>query len=183
MVQPKFSKGGPVEDAERAEIIRLHGEGYGRNEIARLTRRAQRTVSIICAEEGLVFDTTMTEDATRHRQAQLAALRTDTAMDLHLDGMKLTQQMWEPCTIYNFGGKDNTYEDHDVDQPPPIDKKSLMAAAGIAFEKSMKLVPPVTETGEDDARSMLGKVMTGLTQVWQQAQAEQASGDEGDDAS
>ncbi len=69
----------PVTDDDRAEIIRLHGGGNGRNEIARLTGRAQRTVSVICAEEGLVFDVSMTEDATRHRVAQLAALRADTA--------------------------------------------------------------------------------------------------------
>ncbi|MFG2780812.1 helix-turn-helix domain-containing protein [Streptomyces prunicolor] len=148
MTQPKFSKGGLVEPSERAEIIRLHGEGKGRNEIARLTQRAQRTVSIICADEGLTFDTTMTEEATRHRIAQLAVLRADTAMDLHVDGMKLTQQMWEPAKIFNFGGKDNTYNEKDVDEPPADVKRSLMTAAGIAFEKSLKLVPPEREDAE-----------------------------------
>lgn len=145
MVAAKYSKGGLVTDEERAEIIRLHGEGHGRNDIARITRRSSRTVSVICAEEGLEFDVTLTEEATRHRVAQLAALRADTAMDLHLDGMRLTQQMWEPGKIFSFGGKDNTYNDHDVNEPPAIDKKNLMAAAGIAFEKSLKLVPPERE--------------------------------------
>ncbi|WP_326647399.1 MULTISPECIES: hypothetical protein [unclassified Streptomyces] len=42
-------------------------------------------------------------------------------------------------------------------------------------------MPPVTESGEDDARSMLGKVMTGLLQVWQKQQA--STGDQGGDAS
>lgn len=182
MTRPKVSKGGLVTTAERAEIIRLHGEGKGRNEIARLTRRSPRTVSLICAEEDLVFDVTMTEDATRHRVAQLAALRAETAMDLHLDAMRLTQQMWEPGTVYNFGGKDNVFSKADVDELSAQDKKNLMSSAGIALEKSLKLVPPVTETGEDDARSMLGKMMTGLQQVWNEQQAA-TSGDEGDDAS
>ncbi len=148
MPDPKFSKGGPITSEERTEIVRLHGEGKGRNEIARLTRRAQRTVSLICAEEGLVFDATMSEDATRHRMAQLAALRAEAAMDLHLDGMRLTQRMWEPGKIYNFGGKDNTYAERDVDEPPAGDKRNLMAAAGTAFEKSMKLAPPEREDTE-----------------------------------
>ncbi|MGV2918484.1 helix-turn-helix domain-containing protein [Streptomyces alfalfae] len=182
MTRPKVSKGSLVTDDERAEIIRLHGEGKGRNEIARLTRRSQRTVSLICQEEGIVFDVTMTEDATRHRAAQLAALRTETAMDLHLDAMRLTQQMWEPGKVFNFGGKDNTYRDKDVEEPAAIDKKNLMAAAGIALEKSMRLAPPVTETGEDDARTMIGKMMSGLQQVWNEAQ-QRPAGDEGDDAS
>ncbi|WP_159058991.1 helix-turn-helix domain-containing protein [Streptomyces scabiei] len=171
----------PVTDDERAEIIRLHAAGKGRNEIARRTGRAQRTVSLICAEEGLIFDTSMTEDATRARIAQLAALRADTAVDLHLDALRLTQQMWEPATIYNFGGKDNTYRDKAVDEPPAIDKKALMTAAGIALEKSLKLVPPNDEGGANDARSMVGQLITGLTAIHraQQQEAEQATEDEG----
>lgn len=166
----------PVTDEDRAEIIRLHGEGYGRNEIARRTGRAQRTVSVICAEEGLVFDASMTEDATRHRVAQLAALRADTAIDLHLDALKLTQQMWEPAKIYNFGGKDNTFNWKDVDQPPAVDKKNLMAAAGIALEKSLKLVPPADDAGADDARSMLGQLMRGLKAAYDEAASEEPEG-------
>ncbi|MFF8656814.1 helix-turn-helix domain-containing protein [Streptomyces huasconensis] len=181
MTRPKISKGGLVEPEERAEIIRLHSEGRGRNEIARLTRRSQRTVSIICAEEGLTFDVTMTEEATRHRVAQLADRRAMLAEALQDDAERLTEQMWQPAVVFNFGGKDNTYEKREVEEPPADAKKNLMASAGIAIEKSLKLVPPVAETGEDDARSMLGKMMSGLTQVWQEQQA--ARGDEGDDAS
>ncbi|WP_328846131.1 helix-turn-helix domain-containing protein [Streptomyces sp. NBC_00258] len=168
----------PVTPEDRDEIILLHGEGKGRNEIARLTGRAQRTVSVICAEEGLVFDASMTEDATRHRVAQLAALRADTAVDLHLDALKLTQQMWEPATIFNFGGKDNTYRDKHVSEPPSGDKKNLMAAAGIALEKSLKLVPPADDTGVEDAQSVLGQLMVGLKAAYDQAKSEEAGNEE-----
>ncbi|MFE5815196.1 hypothetical protein ACFQ6S_17545 [Streptomyces sp. NPDC056479] len=57
----------------------------------------------------------MTEGATAHRVAQLAALRVDTALDF----------AWE-----------------EVDEPPAADKRSLMTAAAIALEKPRKLVPP-----------------------------------------
>ena len=163
-----------VSDDERAEIVRLHALGLGRNEIARQVGRAQRTVSLICAEEGLVFDTSMTEDATRARVAQLAALRADTAVDLHLDAMRLTQQMWEPATIYNFGGKDNTYRDKAVDEPPALDKKALMTAAGIALEKSLKLVPPADDAGAEAAKSVLGQLMVGLKAAYDEALEEAA---------
>ncbi|WP_405956106.1 helix-turn-helix domain-containing protein [Streptomyces phaeochromogenes] len=168
----------PVTPEDRDEIILLHGEGKGRNEIARLTGRAQRTVSVICAEEGLVFDASMTEDATRHRVAQLAALRADTAVDLHLDALKLTQQMWEPATIYNFGGKDNTYRSRKVDEPPSGDKKNLMAAAGIALEQSRRLVPPADDTGVEDAQSVIGQLMVGLKAAYDQAKSEEAGNEE-----
>lgn len=172
----------PITPEDRDEIILLHAQGKGRNEIARLVDRAQRTVSVICAEEGLVFDVSMTEDATRHRVAQLAALRADTAVDLHLDALKLTQQMWEPAVVFNFGGKENSYNERLVEEPPTGDKKNLMVAAGVALEKSLKLVPPADGSGTEDARSMVGQLITGLTAIHraQQQEAEQATEDEGD---
>jgi hypothetical protein len=153
-----FSKGGPVTDEERAEIIRLHGEGKGRNEIARLTRRSLRTVSLICADEGLTFDVTMTEEATRHRMANLAERRAILAEALQTDAEKLTEQLWRPHWVFNFGGKDNTYEKRLLDEPPADAKKNLMASAGIAIEKSLKLVPP----RDDDGTEQVGSLLTSL---------------------
>ncbi|MFE0808200.1 helix-turn-helix domain-containing protein [Streptomyces rochei] len=158
MPKPKFSKGGTVTDEERAEIIRLHGEGKGRNEIARLTRRSLRTVSLICADEGLTFDVTMTEEATRHRMANLAERRAILAEALQTDAEKLTEQLWQPHWVFNFGGKDNTYEKRLLDEPPSDAKKNLMASAGIAIEKSLKLVPP----RDDDGTEQVGSLLTSL---------------------
>jgi transposase-like protein len=134
-----------VTDADRAEIIRLHGEGLGRNEIARRIGRAQRTVSLICAEEGLVFDVTMTEEATRHRVAQLADRRAMLAEALQDDAERLTEQLWQPTKVFRIGGAANKYTEKQLDEPPSDAKKDLMAAAGIAIEKSLKLVPPERE--------------------------------------
>lgn len=172
----------PVTDEEREQVRALHAEGHGRNEIARRIGRSQRTISLLAAAMHLTFDRTATEEATRARRADLAERRVILAEALQSDAEQLTEQMWQPATIYNFGGKDNTYEEKHVDQPPTLDKKNLMLAAGVAIEKSLKLVPPVTETGEDDAKSMLGKVMSGLAAVWNEQQGA-AGGDEGDDAS
>jgi len=134
-----------VTDAEKAEIVRLHGIGVGRNEISRQIGRAPRTVSIVCAAEGLVFDVTMTEEATRHRVAQLADRRAMLAEALQDDAERLTAQMWEPAKVFNIGGAANKYVEHDVDEPPADAKKALMAAAGMAIDRSLKLVPPERE--------------------------------------
>ncbi len=168
--------GRPVTEDDYERVRQLHALGMGRNAIAREIDRAQRTVSVIAAELGLVFDVSMTEDATRARVAQLAALRADTAIDLHLDALKLTQQMWEPAVVFNFGGKENTYNEREVDEPPTADKKNLMAAAGIALEKSLKLVPPADDAGADDARSMLGQLMRGLKAAYDEAASEEPEG-------
>ncbi|PNG17492.1 helix-turn-helix domain-containing protein [Streptomyces cahuitamycinicus] len=167
----------PITDEDYQRIAELHALGMGRNAIAREIGRAQRTVSVIAAELGLTFDTSMTEDATRARIAQLAALRADTALDLHLDALKLTQSMWEPAKVFNFGGKDNTFASREVEEPPAADKKALMTAAGIALEKSLKLVPPSDDAGAEDARSMLGQLMRGLKAAYEEAGGEEAEGE------
>ncbi|UFQ18246.1 MULTISPECIES: helix-turn-helix domain-containing protein [Streptomyces] len=137
-----------VTDAELAEIIRLHGEGKGRNEIARLIGRAQPTASIVCSDEGLVFDVTMTEEATRHRAAQLADRRAMLAEALQDDAERLTAQLRAPARVYRIGGSSNFYTKCQVDELPADAKKDLMGAAGIAIAKSLKLVPPEREDTE-----------------------------------
>ncbi|MGX1909012.1 hypothetical protein ACWIID_09135 [Streptomyces phaeochromogenes] len=165
----------PVTEEDYERVRELHALRMGRNEIAREIGRAQRTVSVIAQELGLVFDTTMTEDATRARIAQLAEKRAILADALVDDALRLTEQVWAPSIIYNFGGKENTYNFEAVDEPPAIDKKALMTAAGIAVEKSMKLVPPAEDSGIENAESMLGKLMAGLVTAYDQAREEVAS--------
>lgn len=148
----------PVTEEDYERVRELHALRMGRNEIAREIGRAQRTVSVIAQELGLVFDTTMTEDATRARVAQLAEKRAILADALVDDALRLTEQVWAPSVIYNFGGKDNTYRWENVDEPPAIDKKALMTAAGIAVEKSLKLVP---STDGDDTEEV-GSLLTNL---------------------
>lgn len=169
----------PVTDEERAEIRRLHAQGLGRNEIARQLGRGGRTVSVVAASMGLTFDNAaQTDAATRVRKAQLAARRMDLAEDLQTDAERLTEQMWQPAIVYSFGGKDNTYEKRDVDEPPADAKKALMSAAGMAIDRSLKLVPAEETAAEDEARSMLGQLMVGLKAVYDDAQREAAAGAE-----
>ena len=134
-----------VTDEDKAEIIRLHGLNLGRNEIARQVGRSQRMVSIVCHAAGLEFDVSRTEEATRHRIAQLADRRAMLAEALQDDAERLSAQLWEPAKVFNIGGSANKYTEHEVDEPPADAKKALMASAGIAIEKSLKLVPPERE--------------------------------------
>ncbi|MCX5587557.1 helix-turn-helix domain-containing protein [Streptomyces erythrochromogenes] len=136
----------PVTDAEREQIRRLHAEGHGRNEIARRTGRGTRTISVQCAAMNLVFDNTATEAATAARNAQLAEKRSILADALVDDALRLTEQMWQPAKVYNIGGKDNTYTEQLVPEPPAADKRALMTAATAAAAQSLRLVPPETET-------------------------------------
>ncbi|MFF6829631.1 helix-turn-helix domain-containing protein [Streptomyces longwoodensis] len=135
----------PFSEDEIAELCRLHAEGKGRNEIARALGRSLRGVSIHAGRLGLTFDRTATEAATRARKADLEERRVILAEALQEDAERLTEQLWAPHWVFNFGGKDNSYERRLLDEPPADAKKNLMSAAGIAIEKSLKLVPPERE--------------------------------------
>ncbi|QJT04367.1 helix-turn-helix domain-containing protein [Streptomyces asoensis] len=126
-------------------VRRLHAQGMGRNEIARTINRGTRTVSVLAAEMNLVFEITVTEEATRHRVAQLAERRAILAEALQDDAERLTEQLWQPAKVFRIGGAANKYVERELDEPPADAKRDLLAAASIAIEKSLKLVPPERE--------------------------------------
>ncbi|MFJ3834457.1 helix-turn-helix domain-containing protein [Streptomyces sp. NPDC090054] len=142
----QFTAGGPLSNDELAALRALHAEGHGRNEIARRLDRSPRTISVHAARMHLSFACTATEEATRVRKIQLEEKRVILADALADDALRLSAQVWEPTVVYNFGGKDNTYEEKAVPEPPPADKRALMAAATSAAAQSLRLVPPETET-------------------------------------
>ncbi|SFL04787.1 hypothetical protein [Streptomyces pini] len=61
---------GPVQ-GRAWEVVRLIGQGFGRNEIARMTGVSTATVSRIAQRNGLSFDRTQTEKALKARIADL----------------------------------------------------------------------------------------------------------------
>jgi hypothetical protein len=165
-------------DEDRAEITRLHAQGLGRNDIMRATGLSARRVSGLAAELGLSFNRgPQLAEATETRRQDLASRRLALAEQLLTDAENLRARMWQPTIVYAFGGKDNTFEERTLDEAPAADKKNLMATAGMAIDRSLKLCPPAEENGIDNARSMLGKLMTGLTAVWNEQQ--EAASDEG----
>ncbi|MGW7198469.1 helix-turn-helix domain-containing protein [Streptomyces chryseus] len=141
-----MGKARPVTDEDRAEVVRLHGQGKGRNEIAKLLRRSGKTISDIAAAAGLSFERAAeVRAATEVRQADLAALRSQLALDLTYDAMKLREKLWKPTIVYNFGGAENTYAQHTFDEAPPAEARTLLSALGVAVDRSLKLSPPETD--------------------------------------
>ncbi|MEC4016087.1 helix-turn-helix domain-containing protein [Streptomyces sp. H27-D2] len=173
-----MNAGKPIADEERARIRKLHAAGQGRNEIARELNRPVGTISNLAKAMGLSFDKSATAAATAVRKADLAAMRTASAITLHEIGDRLLQQVFEPHTVWSFGGKDNVYNDEPHPQPPAPDKKALIQAAATAFDRSMKMSPPTEGTALDDARSMLGDLGTALKQLAETDDGAMTDGDE-----
>ena len=153
---------GTISEDRFDEFRDLHEQGLGRNAIAREMGIAPVVASRTAEYLGLTFDRSRIQAATEARLADLADRRSRLAVDLIDDAEKLRAQMWQPAIIYSFGGKDNTYAEEHVPEPPSADKRALMSTAGMAIDRSLKLVPPIEEAGTDHAASMLDNLAAGI---------------------
>ncbi|URC17981.1 helix-turn-helix DNA binding domain protein [Streptomyces phage Eastland] len=151
----------PIDDKDRRRVRELHAAGKSRNEIARALKRSPSTVSKIAADQGLTFDRAPVEAATAARKADLAARRADIAIRLHDVAERELAKMTKPHLYFEWGGKDHTYAEKLQDEPTPADRRTMMATAGAALDRSLKLVPLKTDPGEQ-GRSVIGDLMAGL---------------------
>lgn len=157
---------GPMGPDKWDQMRALHAEGLGRNAIAREMGIAQAVVSRTAVHLGLTFDRSKIQAATAARLADLAERRSILAEKLTSDAERLRQQMWEPTTVFAFGGKENSYNSELLDEAPAADKRAIMGTAGMAIDKSLKLAPAETSgSGADDAKSMLGKLAAGIAEL------------------
>lgn len=169
----------PITDKDRAAVRRLHGQGMSRNDIARKISRSPSTVSKIAAnlDPPLTFDRAAeVETATRVRRADLAARRAELAITLHDVAEREIGRMTQPHLYFEWGGKDHTYAERIQDEPTPADRRTMMATAGSALDRSLKLAPPRDEAGEQ-SRSVIGRLMDGLARNYAERHTSEADAD------
>ncbi|MFE6764366.1 helix-turn-helix domain-containing protein [Streptomyces sp. NPDC057689] len=168
----------PITDQDRDDVRRLHAEGKSRNAIARAIGRSGSTVSKIAGsfEPPLIFTRgPEVVAATDARRVDLAARRAQFAEKLHESAEKLHEQLFAPCTVGAFGGKDNEWSQVDLDRPQFSDQRQILAGVSIAVDKSLKLAPAEGGQGAEDVRSMLGT----LGEVLADAFADDEGADDG----
>lgn len=132
----------PITDADYDRVRELHAQGLSRNRIAREIGRNPSTVSKIARELGLSFDRGSDPSIRQAQDARASDARTRRqrlALDLLDDAEKMRQQLFAPCTVYNFGGKENSYNEHTLDEPGFRDKRDLMHAIGLAIDRAIRL--------------------------------------------
>ncbi|GAA1026854.1 hypothetical protein GCM10009557_06040 [Virgisporangium ochraceum] len=162
----------PIGDEDRAQVARLHGEGLSRNEIARRIGRSGRTVSRLAKELGLTFERgEQVQAATQAKVIDAKARRAALALALLEDAERLRKSLWESCTVYNFGGKDNTFNQALIAQPSFRDQRDIMMAVSVAAERSMKLDEYDRNTGVEDDKAMLVDLAAKLGAAWQAGKA------------
>lgn len=146
---------GPWTPEEDAVLRRLIPQGVSQSEIGRQLDRTRGSVANRAAKLGIRSDRTQTAAATEAKILDAKALRANLKLKLLEDAERLRASMWKPAKVYNIGGKDNTYTEHDVDEPPFRDKLSAMQAAAAAIDRSLKIDQHDADTGIAEASSLL----------------------------
>lgn len=145
-----------------ARIRELAEAGMGRNEIAREVGVSVGSVTAH-APTG-AFDRSATMAAVKARQADMAERRAQLAADLLEDAERMRKQLWEPTIVFNFGGKDNDYNEHLLDEQPTEGKRTLMQAVSTAVAAHVRLVDHDGDGGLDEAKSVLDGFMDAIAQ-------------------
>lgn len=151
-----------LKPAERKRILALHADGMSRNDIARTVKRSSSTVTRIVHEAGGTFDRTATKAATEARKADLAEKRALLREKYLQRADELLEQMTQPCVVFNFGGKDNTYAERRLDKPPVKDLRDLMQAASTATSAEIRISQADTGQQTERVRSLLTAMADGL---------------------
>lgn len=147
----------PLDPAIVAEIQRLAAEGVSRDAIVRQLGCSRHSVTKYAPAGS--FDRSKTAAAVAAHTVDMAARRAQLAQDLLDDARRLREQLWQPTTVFNFGGKDNTYNERELDEAPADIKRTLMQASTAALTAHLRLVDHDSDGGLGEARSVLDGFM------------------------
>jgi hypothetical protein len=150
MATPTHKPWTPQQDQQLRD---LHAQGLSQAECGRQLGISNRRVSEHSKVLGLSWDRSKTKAATQARVADNKARRAELEAGLLADAARLRAQLWAPTIAFNFGGKDNTYEEHPLDQPIYADQLKIMQATGVAVTHSLKLADH-DGTGGDNAAAV-----------------------------
>lgn len=154
----------PWTDVDDARLRDLHADEASVRTMATQLGRGVSATHRRLQHLGLsAADRTRTEAATHARVADAKARRAALEVALLEDAERLRRQMFAPTVAFNFGGKDNTYNEQPLDQPTFADQLKLQQAVGIAITHSLKIAEHDVDTGIDQAVGMLDQIAAAIT--------------------
>lgn len=149
-------------DDDLAEMCRLHAAGESLGGIARALGKAKTTVGRAARAAGLSFERSRTAAAVVAHSIDMAARRAALAQNLLSDAERIREQLWTSTTVYNFGGKDNDYNERTFDEAPADIKRTLMQTATTALTAHLRLVDHDSDGGVTEAKSVLDGFMDAI---------------------
>lgn len=168
--------GRPVTEEDHRRVAELHAQGLSRNAIGKELGRSGRTISRIAAELGLSFERAgATAAATKAKIADGQARRARLQVEALDAAQKLLGQMFAPTKVFNFGGKENDYNEREHTEPPFRDKRDIATALKALADTALKLAEYDKAIGNEDERSMLFDLREALIAARSHAKTEPAS--------
>lgn len=149
-------------DDERTNIVDLCRSGLSCNEVAKQVKRAPSTVSMVAEAAGWTFGRLNVDRACEARSAYSAERRAVIAARLTEETERLLDQMREQHVAFNFGGKDNTYAEEVMAEPPVEAKRALMQTVREAMRTVLDIDKHDTKADESTAQVLLVQFVDGL---------------------
>lgn len=137
----------------RAAIAREHGVG------PRTVTRYAEQLGIVNAD---LWRTDSIRAATVSALDRRRAERSKLADRLQAEADRLLDQMDGPFLVFNFGGKDNDYNEHHLDRAPTGDVKNLMHSVGIAIDRALAIDKNDAQPDDTNADDTLARLFDGL---------------------
>lgn len=108
------------------------------------------------------IDRSQTAAATVAASLDAKARRAALEVALLEDAERLRAQLFAPTVAFNFGGRDNTYAEHELPQPAHADQLKLMQAVGAAVDRSLKIAEHDGDQGLPEAVGMLDQIAAAI---------------------
>lgn len=124
------------DDDER--LLELHAQGLGCSAIAREMGVNAGIVSVHAQRLGVRWNQAR-KAMNEGRREEARTKRLHLRENLMNDAARLQEQMFSQSTVFNFGGKDNTFAQETLPQPPTADQLKIAQAIKTLVESVEKL--------------------------------------------
>jgi len=115
----------------------------GRNAIARRHDVAPSTVGSIAVDAGMpaafVRELPEPEPLPGPLAADAKARRAHLEERFLAEAELMLEELHRPYVAYSFGGRDNTYAEHQLPAPPDTARRNLMVSAAVAMDKALAI--------------------------------------------
>lgn len=104
---------------------------------------------------------TRVENAARAAAATNAQRRERLAARLLDVAERALDDLERPALVFNFGGKDNSYNERELQKPPVADRRNLVTTAAIALDKHVVLERFDSAGAAGQQADLIVKLLTG----------------------
>lgn len=154
-------------DTDRQRVLTLHGEGRGRNDIARDTGYSTKFISETVHKEGKSFARTeQVQAATAAKTIDNKSRRVAIIARLYGQAEAVLDRLENPATYKTITKGEKGLEIVEtLDFIPPTDRRNELTSVGISLDKAITLEKVDGDNGTERAESMLDKLSADMKEA------------------